>query len=320
MKRFAVIGVGGFVAPRHLRAIKETGNIVTAAVDPSDSVGIIDQFFPDVHFFTEFERFDRHIDKLRRRGPAHQVDYVSICSPNYLHDAHIRFALRSQAHAICEKPLVLNPWNLDALQDFEAESDRHVFTVLQLRLHPSIIDLKRRIDANPTAQNFTIDLTYVTSRGRWYGVSWKGDPSKSGGIATNIGIHFFDMLIWIFGSVKENQVYLSTPTRAAGHLTLERAQVRWFLSLERDDLPEAALTQGRTTHRSIEINGEALEFSEGFTDLHTKIYNEILAGRGFNLEDARPSIEVVHTIRNATPKGLDNENNRFSKEEQFQKE
>ena len=304
-KKFAIIGVGGYIAVRHLKAIKDTGNILLASLDPSDSVGIIDSYFPDSHFFVEFERFDRHIDKLRRAGT--QVDYVSICSPNYLHDSHIRFALRSGANAICEKPLVLNPWNIDALKEFEDESGKKIFNVLQLRLHPVLIDLKNKIDQSKSDKKHDIDLTYITSRGNWYFISWKGELHKSGGIATNIGIHFFDMLIWIFGNVKENIVHVLQHNKAAGYLELEKARVRWFLSLDYNDLPMKVKEQGKRTYRSIILDNQEIEFSEGFTDLHTQTYKEILAGKGFGLKEARPSIETVYDIRNASPVGLKGE-------------
>lgn len=302
MKRFALIGVGGYIAPRHLKAIKETGNNLVAAVDPNDSVGIMDRFFPEADFFTEFERFDRHVDKLRRKGPEQSIDYVSICSPNYLHDAHIRFALRCQAHAICEKPLVLNPWNVDALDEFEKEYEKRVYTILQLRHHPSVIGLKRRIEEDSESNKiYDIDLTYITSRGRWYHVSWKGDPEKSGGVATNIGIHFFDMLLWIFGGVKQSTVHILSKTRAAGYLELEKARIRWLLSLEGCDLPEVQVEKGLTTYRALEIEGENFDFSGGFTDLHTVTYEKILDGNGFGLEEVRPSIRLVHDIRVKKP-------------------
>ncbi len=304
MKRFAIIGVGGYVAPRHLKAIKDTGNVLEAALDPNDSVGVMDGFFPDADFFTEFERFDRHIDKLRRKGPEKSVEYVSICSPNYLHDAHIRFALRSRAHAICEKPLVLNPWNVDALKEFEKESDKKVYTILQLRKHPAVIELKRQVESDPEAAKkiYDIDLTYITSRGRWYQISWKGDQEKSGGVATNIGIHFFDMLLWIFGPVKHSTVHVSDKTRAAGYLELERARVRWFLSLEKSDLPSSSLQKGQSTYRAIRIESSNFEFSGGFTNLHTISYKSILAGeKGFGLDDGRPSIQLAHDIRVEKP-------------------
>jgi UDP-N-acetyl-2-amino-2-deoxyglucuronate dehydrogenase len=304
-KKFAIIGVGGYIAVRHLKAIKDTGNSLLATLDPSDSVGIIDSYYPDSHFFVEFERFDRHVDKLRRSGV--QLDYVSICSPNYLHDSHIRFALRSGASAICEKPLVLNPWNIDALAEIEKEYRKKINTILQLRLHPVLIDLKKKIESAPGNVIHDLDLTYITSRGNWYFTSWKGDIHKSGGIATNIGIHFFDMLTWIFGNVKKNVVNVLNPNKASGYLELEKARVRWFLSLDSNDLPYQAKQKGARTYRSIVMDKTEIEFSEGFTDLHTKSYEEILAGRGFGLQDARPSVEVVYQIRNATPVGLTGE-------------
>lgn len=301
-KKFAIIGVGGYIAVRHLKAIKDTGNILLATLDPCDSVGIIDSYFPDSHFFVEFERFDRHVDKLRRSGV--QIDYVSICSPNYLHDSHIRFALRSGASAICEKPLVLNPWNIDALAEIEKEYNKKINTILQLRLHPVLIDLKKKIDSNNSQHLHDLTLTYITSRGNWYYNSWKGDIHKSGGIATNIGVHFFDMLSWIFGKVKTNTVHLLSHDKAGGFIELEKARVRWFLSLDSKDLPETARMAGKRTYRSIVMDNTEIEFSEGFTDLHTKSYEEILAGRGFGLEETKSSIEMVYQIRNATPIGL----------------
>lgn len=304
-KKFAIIGVGGYIAVRHLKAIKDTGNVLLANLDPNDSVGLIDSYFPDSHFFVEFERFDRHIDKLRRSGI--QVDYVSICSPNYLHDSHIRFALRSGAGAICEKPLVLNPWNIDALEEIEKEYNKKISTILQLRLHPVLIDLKKKIDALPASNVHDIDLTYITSRGNWYFNSWKGDIQKSGGIATNIGIHFFDMLTWIFGDLKTSSVNVLTSNKAGGYLELEKARIRWFLSLDYNDLPEQVKQNGKRTYRSIVMDNTEIEFSEGFTDLHTKSYEEILAGRGFGLDDARPSVQIVYQIRNAVPVGLKGE-------------
>jgi UDP-N-acetyl-2-amino-2-deoxyglucuronate dehydrogenase len=265
-------------------------------------VGIIDSYFPESHFFVEFERFDRHVDKLRRS--AVQLDYVSICSPNYLHDSHIRFALRSGASAICEKPLVLNPWNIDALAEIENEYKRKINTILQLRLHPVLIDLKKKIDSLPAGKIHDIDLTYITSRGNWYFTSWKGDIHKSGGIATNIGVHFFDMLSWIFGNVTKSVVHVMTPTRAGGYLELEKARVKWFLSIDYNDIPDQAKQQGKRTYRSIVMDKSEIEFSEGFTDLHTKSYEEILAGKGFGLKDAQPSVQMVYEIRNSTPIGL----------------
>jgi len=297
MKNFALIGAAGYISPRHMKAIKETGNTLVAALDKFDSVGIIDSHFPQADFFTEFERFDRHIDKLRRTGT--KIDYVSICSPNYLHDSHIRFALRHQADAICEKPLVLNPWNVDALAEIEKETGRKVYTILQLRLHPAIQKLKREIESGPAGVVYDVDLNYVTARGKWYQHSWKGDESKSGGIATNIGIHFFDMLVWIFGAVKENILEKITDDRASGRLKLERASVKWFLSINSEDLPQAAVRNGKSTHRSLKIQSKEVEFSEGFTDLHTESYKEILAGRGFGLQEARASIEVAHRLRSS---------------------
>ena len=306
MKNFVLIGAAGYVAPRHMKAIKETGNALVAALDKHDAVGIIDSYFPEADFFVEFERLDRHVDKLRRMGDEKRAHYVSIASPNYLHDAHMRFALRIGADAICEKPLVLNPWNLDALHEIEKETGRKVNAVLQLRLHPAIIALKERVAETFKDRKADIDLTYITSRGRWYLISWKGDISKSGGIATNIGVHFFDMLQWIFGKRQLNIVHLSQPTKAAGFLEFERARVRWFLSVDSQDLPEAARNAGKTTYRSILVNGEEVEFSGGFADLHTETYKGILAGQGFGLEDVRPAIETVYEIRNAQQAPLSN--------------
>lgn len=299
---FALIGAAGFIAPRHMKAIKETGNTLIAAVDRFDCVGIIDSYFPNANFFVETERFDRHLDKLRRKG-ENKVDFVSICSPNYLHDAHIRLALRNEAHAICEKPLVLNPWNVDALKEIEDQSDKKINVILQLRLHQTIIDLKKRIEEGPKDKVYDVDLTYITSRGNWYFVSWKGDLEKSGGVATNIGIHFFDMLSLVFGGKQESIVHYSDRYSAAGFLRLERARVRWFLSLDYNTIPEEIRAKGQRTYRSIRIGGEEIEFSEGFTDLHTSSYKKILAGEGYGIEDARPSIETVYQIRNAVPIG-----------------
>lgn len=305
---FALIGAAGFVAPRHLKAIKETGNQLVAALDPYDGVGIMDSFFPNADFFTETERFDRHLDKLRRdrgRGKSGtKVDYVSICSPNYLHDAHIRLALRNDANAICEKPIVLNPWNIDALKAIEKESGKRVSTVLQLRHHAVIKGLRAKVRKEVMRNPYDIDLTYITSRGHWYHHSWKGDNAKSGGVATNIGVHFFDMLIWIFGGVKESRVHLLNENKAAGFLQLQNARVRWFLSIDYNDLPAAVKRSGKRTFRSLVMNGEEIEFSEGFTDLHTVTYQEILKGKGYGLTDAKPSVELVHDIRNSAPKGL----------------
>jgi UDP-N-acetyl-2-amino-2-deoxyglucuronate dehydrogenase len=304
MKNFALIGAAGFIAPRHMAAIRATGNQLVAALDPSDSVGVIDSHFPESAFFTEFERFDRHIDKLRRGSINGKIDYVSICSPNYLHDSHIRFALRSDADAICEKPLVLNSWNLDGLAEAEASAGRKVNTILQLRLHPAIIELKRQIASEPlAASKREVDLSYITSRGRWYLYSWKGDEKKAGGIATNIGVHFFDMLHFVFGELQDSRVHLNEPTRAAGYLEYERARVRWFLSIAVDDLPEAQRLIGQRTFRSITVDGEEVEFSGGFTDLHTRSYEMILEGRGFGIDASRCAIQTVADIRNGRPLG-----------------
>lgn len=302
MKDFALIGAAGFIAPRHLKAIKETDNRLVAALDKFDSVGILDSYFPNASFFTEFERFDRHLEKLRRSGES--INYLSICSPNYLHDSHIRFGLRQGSNVICEKPLVLNPWNVEALDQIQRETGKEVFNILQLRLHPDIIALKKKVQTSDPSKIFDLDLAYITSRGKWYYTSWKGDLNKSGGIATNIGIHFFDMLIWMFGTVKENIVHVHTYDRASGFLQLEKARVRWFLSINESTLPELVKAKGQRTYRSITIEGSEIEFSEGFTDLHTKSYNAILGGNGFNLREAMPSIELAHQIRTQTPIGL----------------
>ena len=300
MKNFAITGVAGYIAPRHLEAIHATGNRLIAAVDPHDSVGILDRFSHEVSFFTEIERFDRHLERLRRSGRP-TMDYLSICSPNYLHDAHIRLALRIGAHAICEKPLVANPWHLDALQELEAESTHKVYSILQVRLHPSIIQLKDQIDAQTTNKKYNVILTYCTSRGPWYNYSWKGDTDKSGGVATNIGIHFFDLLIWLFGDVQENVLHLNEPNRTAGFIELQNAYVQWFLSTDKKDLPDQNKKDGKPTFRSISIDGNEVEFSQGFTDLHTLSYSKILEGNGFGMEHARPSIELVAKIRDAIP-------------------
>ncbi len=295
MKNFALIGAGGYIAPRHMKAIKDTGNNLIAALDKNDSVGILDSYFPDADFFTEFERFDRHMEKLKRQGT--KIDFVSVCSPNYLHDAHIRFGLRIGADVICEKPLVLNPWNIDALEEIERETGNKVFTILQLRLHPAIIALKEKIDAAPTGKKHHVELQYITSRGHWYHTSWKGDVTKSGGIATNIGVHFFDMLIWIFGDVKKNTVTQHTKTTAAGKLELEKATVNWMLSIDVNTLPSEVKAAGKRTFRTLEIDGDAFEFSEGFTELHTESYKNIIAGKGFPLTATKKSIDLVHKIR-----------------------
>jgi len=296
MKNFALIGAGGYIAPRHMKAIKDTGNHLIAALDKHDSVGILDSYFPEAEFFIEFERFDRHIEKLKRTGM--QTDYVTVCSPNYLHDAHIRFGLRIGADVICEKPLVLNPWNIDGLTEIERETGKKISTILQLRLHPAIIALKEKIQKDSSGKKYDVDLRYITSRGHWYHISWKGDPQKSGGIATNIGIHFFDMLLWIFGDVKINEVHQHTPETASGKLELERANVNWFLSIDANTLPHDVRHAAKRTFRSLTIDGEAFEFSEGFTELHTRSYEEILKGKGFPVEETRKSIELVHAIRN----------------------
>jgi UDP-N-acetyl-2-amino-2-deoxyglucuronate dehydrogenase len=296
MKNFALIGAAGFVAPRHMKAIKETGNNLVAALDKHDNVGVLDSYFPNADFFTEFERFDRHLDKLKRKGQ--NVDYVSICSPNYLHDSHIRFALKHGADAICEKPLVLNPWNADALEEIERETGKKIYTILQLRLHPAIIALRNRIQGGPKDKVYNVDLRYITSRGNWYHISWKGEEAKSGGIATNIGVHFFDMLIWIFGNVKKSEVKNYTRDTAEGFLELERARVNWFLSIDYNKIPEQLRKQGKRTYRTLTIENEELEFSEGFTDLHTASYQEILKGNGFGIAEAKSAIRVVHAIRN----------------------
>jgi UDP-N-acetyl-2-amino-2-deoxyglucuronate dehydrogenase len=298
MKNFALIGAAGYIAPRHMKAIKDTGNNLLAAMDKNDSVGIIDSYFPEADFFTEYERFDRHVDLLKRKGS--RLDYVSIASPNYLHDSHIRFSLRHGAHAICEKPLVLNPHNIDALEIVEKETDRKVFNILQLRLHPSIIQLKadvqKQVFENPT-KVFDVDLTYLTSRGHWYFTSWKGEDNKSGGIATNIGVHFYDMLGWIFGDLVQNSAHLKRNDVNAGYLEFKHARVRWFLSVNFDYIPEDIKSLGARTYRSITVDGKEIEFSGGFTDLHTVSYKHILDGEGFGLEEARKSIDIVSSIR-----------------------
>ncbi|MFN3759901.1 MAG: Gfo/Idh/MocA family protein [Algoriphagus aquaeductus] len=311
MKNFALIGAAGYIAPRHMKAIKDTGNNLLAAYDNFDSVGILDSHFPDADFFVEFERFDRHVDKLKRNGQ--KIDFVSICSPNYLHDSHIRFGLRVGADVICEKPLVLNPWNIDALKEVEKEHGKRVYNILQLRLHPSIIALKKKIEEGPKDKIYDIDLAYITSRGHWYYTSWKGDVSKSGGIATNIGVHFYDMLTWVFGGVKKNVVHIHTHDRAAGYFELEKARVRWFLSINADTLPESVKAKGGRTYRSLTMEGEEIEFSDGFTDLHTKSYEHILTGMGFGLEESRKSIEIVHDIRYYKPVGPQGEYHPFVK-------
>lgn len=296
MKNFALIGAAGYIAPRHMKAIKDTENKLIAALDKNDSVGILDSYFPEADFFTEFERFDRHIEKLKRKGI--KTDFVSVCSPNYLHDAHIRFGLRIGADVICEKPVVLNPWNIDALAEIEKETGNKIYTILQLRLHPSIAALKEKIDAEVKGKKHQVELDYITSRGHWYYASWKGDIQKSGGIATNIGVHFFDMLMWIFGEVKENIVTEHSRSAASGILELENASVKWKLSIDINNLPEHVKTLGKRTYRSLNIDGESFEFSDGFTELHTKSYENILAAKGFPLMETRRAIQLVHDIRN----------------------
>ena len=311
MKNFGLIGAAGYIAPRHMKAIKETGNNLVAALDPNDSVGIIDSYFPEADFFTEPERFDRHMDKLRRSGNG-KMDYVSICSPNYLHDAHIRMAMRNGAHAICEKPIVLNPWNIEALSELEKETGLNIYTILQLRLHPTIMKLKQQITdlsvrnemkadhSSQITKKYDIKLNYITSRGKWYHYSWKGDSHKSGGVATNVGVHFFDMLSWIFGEVKENKVEHAQADKASDFLELEQANVKWSLSLDYNDIPKKAKLKGMRTYRSLDINGEAFEFSDGFTNLHTRSYEEILKGNGFRISEAKRSVDIVHSIRNSS--------------------
>ena len=302
MKNFALIGAAGYIAPRHMKAIKDTHNNLVAAFDPYDGIGILDSYFPDANFFTEFERFDRHLDKLQRNGT--RIDFVSVCSPNFLHDSHIRFGLRNGADVICEKPIVLNPWNVESLKKIEAETGKHIYNILQLRIHPSVIELKRKIEKGDPNKIYNVDLTYITSRGYWYYTSWKGDTSKSGGVATNIGVHFFDMLTWIFGDIKENIVHLHEHDRAAGFLDLEKARVRWFLSINYDTIPEKIKQNGVRTFRSITVDGDEFEFSGGFTELHTQSYESILHGNGFRISDTQKSIQTVFDIRNSTPIGL----------------
>jgi UDP-N-acetyl-2-amino-2-deoxyglucuronate dehydrogenase len=301
-KNFALIGAAGYIAPRHMRAIKDTGNHLVAALDPFDSVGIIDSFFPGADFFIEPERFDRHLDKIRRSGNK-GIDFVSICSPNFLHDAHIRLALRNDANAICEKPLLLNPWNLKGLEDIERQTGLRIYNILQLRHHPTIIELKKKFDAVEDTKLHDIQLTYITARGKWYFYSWKGDIKKSGGVVTNIGIHFFDMLSWIFGKVKNSTLHIAEENKSAGLIQLEKANVSWMLSLDRNDLPKKVKERGQTTYRSILVDNKEIEFSGGFTDLHTISYQEILNGRGYGIQDAANSIEIAHMIRNQKPTG-----------------
>ncbi len=307
---FALIGAAGYIAPRHMKAIKDTGNQLVCALDPYDGVGVIDSYFPNADFFIEPERFDRHLDKLHRLARSkkllddRKVDFVSICSPNYMHDSHIRLALRNDAHAICEKPIVLNPWNLDALAVIEKETGKKVYTILQLRLHPSIKALREQVQNGPKDKIYDLDLTYITSRGNWYSRSWKGDTSKSGGIATNIGVHFFDMLTWVFGKMKHNVVHVLDKNKAGGFLQLENANIRWFLSIDYNDIPEDLRKGGKRTFRSLRMGDQEIEFSDGFTDLHTEMYREIVAGRGYGIMDAKQSINIVCNIRNSEPIGL----------------
>ncbi len=296
---FALVGAAGYIAPRHMRAIRDTGNQLVAAVDPRDSVGVLDSYFPNTRFFTEIERFDRHLEKLRRTQNEQAVEFVSICSPNYLHDAHVRLALRVNAHAICEKPLVINPWNLEQLAELEAEHKRRVYTIMQLRLHPELLALKERLATSPPTKKCDVTLSYISRRGQWYDVSWKGSPEKSGGLGMNLGVHFFDLLLWLFGPAEGVELNLDSPRRMAGVLELERARVRWFLSVRHEDVPAKAREAGQTAWRAMTVDGEGIEFSGGFTDLHTRVYEEILAGRGLGLDAALPSIEVLHRIRTA---------------------
>lgn len=322
MKNFALIGASGYIAPRHMNAIKVTGNNLIAAYDVFDSVGIIDSFFPDCAFFTEFELFERHISKKRKIFldessdpfyPKGKLDYVSVCTPNYLHDAHIRFGLRAGADVICEKPLVLNPWNIDALENAEKETGGRIYNILQLRLHQAIIALKKKVEEGPKDKVYDVDLTYITSRGNWYYTSWKGDPRKSGGVATNIGVHFYDMLSWVFGSVKKNIVHVYSHDRVAGFLEFEKARVRYFLSINVDTLPKEVRESGKRTYRSLQMEGSEVEFSDGFTELHIDSYRKVLAGEGFGLQEARNSIQIVHDIRNAAPVGLKGDYHPYAK-------
>jgi UDP-N-acetyl-2-amino-2-deoxyglucuronate dehydrogenase len=303
MKNFGLIGAAGYVAPRHLAAIRETGHRLIAAIDPRDSVGVLDRFFPEAKFFTEIERFDRHLEKLRRQTPADAVEYLSICSPSYLHDAHVRLALRLRAHAICEKPLVINPWNVDALGELEAETDRRVYAVLQLRSSPVLVRLKARLLERLPRQRIRARLTYITPRGPWYHVSWKGQEQKSGGIVVNIGVHFFDVLLWLFGPAHELAVQLSTPARAKGTLELEWASVEWFLSVDAEDAPRELRGGSPVAQRRLSVDGEELDLSDGFSELHTRVYADILAGKGLGLADARPAIELAHRIRHCANVG-----------------
>lgn len=289
MKRFAIIGVAGYVAPRHLKAIKETGNILVAAMDKSDSVGILDQYFPEAAFFTEFERFERYLAKLKNEGQG--IDYFVVCTPNYLHDSHVRFGLRLGADVICEKPLVLNPHNIQALEEEEKNTGKKVFTILQLRLQPVLQELKQRLSSS--GQKHQVQLKYITPRGKWYQYSWKGDVSKSGGLTTNIGIHLFDLLIWLFGNVTNSSLSNKSDTKMSGHLSLEKAEVDWMLSIDKKDLIDDTLS----SYRLLEIDGEKIEFDNGFSDLHTKSYEEILSGNGFDIDTIKKSIDIVSRWR-----------------------
>jgi UDP-N-acetyl-2-amino-2-deoxyglucuronate dehydrogenase len=311
MKRFALIGAAGYIAPRHMKAIKDTGNTIIAALDKFDSVGILDSYFPDADFFTEFERFDRHAEKLKLNNTP--IDIVSICSPNYLHDSHIRFGLKNHADVICEKPLVLNPWNIDSLANAEKEFGKKVYNILQLRLHPAIIALREKINNGPKDKVYDVDLTYITSRGSWYYTSWKGDVQKSGGVATNIGVHFYDMLSWVFGDLKKNIVHLHEHDRAAGFLEFTNARVRWYLSINYENIPIEVRNIGKRTFRSLSVDGESFEFSDGFTELHTQSYQHILAGNGFPLMEAKTAIQIVHDIRTQTPTGANGDYHPFVK-------
>ena len=295
MKRFGLIGVGGYIAPRHLKAIRETGNDLVVAMDVSDSVGIMDRYFPDAEFFTEFEQFEAYVEDEKLRG--YKLDYLSVCSPNYLHVPHMKFALRNGINVICEKPLVLNSSDLSVLQDYEKKYGARVSSILQLRLHPSIIALREKVQSAPKDKVFDVDLTYMTSRGKWYMRSWKGVDQKSGGVATNIGVHFYDMLHSVFGPVKSNEVHYRDDKTCAGYLEYEQARVRWFLSIDASHLPDNAIRGEKLTYRSITIEGEELEFSGGFTDLHTQSYKHILDGQGYGVEENRTAIETVEAIR-----------------------
>jgi UDP-N-acetyl-2-amino-2-deoxyglucuronate dehydrogenase len=314
---FALTGASGYIAPRHMKAIHDTGNSLVACIDPHDSVGVLDKFFFETRYFQEFERFDRYVEKLRRKGEDDRVHYVSICSPNYLHDAHIRFALRVGAHAVCEKPLVINPWNIDPLIELQEEYGKKIFTILQLRLHPALRALKTEMENLATETKREVNLTYITGRGNWYLSSWKGQIDRSGGLSTNIGIHFFDLLMWLFGAVEVSEVHFDSEKTVCGYLELRRAKVKWFLSIDQHHLPEKARLNSKTTFRSIEIDGKEIEFSEGFTDLHTETYRSILSGNGHGPADARPSIELVYNLRNLKPIGKVPHSHDFFKQSVF---